>query len=233
LQYDIVPDIESKLRYRFKIECAKSVEFEYRTYISKIFLRCRSQKLQYRSQKLQYRRWQRTSFFYRYRTLYRIRHRCIYMILNSVTGPSVRHLPSRDSGEEREIDFDDHREYMDQEIPPGQFPGPNHRFLSGMPDWMNITQEDLSLALQSLPIPLQGLILPGISLQEAIQVNQRHNVHQRQHQNIVRHNNRYTMSYTDIVHNMGIIMTDKRTKLHFKSPTAERRQVLCVRVGGV
>jgi hypothetical protein len=31
LQYDIVPDVESKPRYRIHIECTKSVEIEYRT----------------------------------------------------------------------------------------------------------------------------------------------------------------------------------------------------------
>jgi hypothetical protein len=70
---------------------------------------------------------------------------------------------------------------MDQDISAGQFPtaepGPIHNFLSGMPDWMNINAEDLSLALESLPIPLKGPITPGISLQEAIQVNHRHNIH--------------------------------------------------------
>jgi hypothetical protein len=71
--------------------------------------------------------------------------------------------------------------------------------LSGMPYWMNINREDLNLALESIPIPLKGPIPPGISLQEAIQVNLRHNIHIRQHQNMVLHSNRYTISYTDIV----------------------------------
>ncbi len=44
-------------------------------------------------------------------------------------------------------------------------------------------------------------------LQEAIQVNQRHNLHIRQHPNIVLHSNQYMISYTDIVHNIGIIIT--------------------------
>jgi hypothetical protein len=54
-----------------------------------------------------------------------------------------------DSNEDREMDFDDQRDYMDHEIPAGQFPtadpGPLHHFLSGMPDWMNINQEDTQL----------------------------------------------------------------------------------------
>ncbi len=100
------------------------------------------------------------------------------------------------------MDFDDHRDFMDQDIPAGQFPtaypGPIHRFLSGIPDWMNINQEDLDRALESLPFPLKGPIPPGIFLQEAIQENQKHNIHIRQHQNTILHSNRYTMLYTDI-----------------------------------
>jgi hypothetical protein len=52
-----------------------------------------------------------------------------------------------------------------------------HHFLSGIPDWMNINQEDLNLALESFPFPLTGPIPSGISLQEDIQVYQRHNIH--------------------------------------------------------
>jgi hypothetical protein len=117
-----------------------------------------------------------------------------------------------DSNEDREMDFDEHHDFMDQHIPAGQFPtadpGPIHHFVSGMPDWMNINQEDLDRALESLqvPIPLKGPIPPGISLQEAIQVNQRHNIHIRQHQNIILNSNRYTISYTDIVHYIGITL---------------------------
>jgi hypothetical protein len=134
------------------------------------------------------------------------------MMRGSYTGPSVPRPPSSDSSEDREMDFDDHRDFMDQDVSAGQFPtadpGSFHQFLSGIPDWININQADLDLALESLPIPLKGPILPAISLEEAIQVNQtyqRHNIHIRQHQNIILHRNRYTISYTDIVHYIGII----------------------------
>jgi hypothetical protein len=46
---------------------------------------------------------------------------------------------------------------------------PPHHFLSGMPGWMNMTPEDINLAVESLPNPSEGHILPGISLQ-AIEV---------------------------------------------------------------
>jgi hypothetical protein len=84
--------------------------------------------------------------------------------------------------------FDDLRDYMDrgQDIPAGQLPtvefGPIAQFLNGMPDWMNMNQEGIDLALAGLPIPLKGPLPPGISLQEAIQVNQRHDRHNRQYQ---------------------------------------------------
>ncbi len=64
---------------------------------------------------------------------------------------------------------------MDQDIPAWQFTtaqsGPIAQFLSGMPDWMNMTPEDINLAvetLKSLPNPSEGHILPRILLQEAI-----------------------------------------------------------------
>ncbi len=45
------------------------------------------------------------------------------------------------------------------------------------------------------------------SLHEAIQVIQRHNIHIRQRQNIILHSYRYTISYADIAHDIGIIIT--------------------------
>jgi hypothetical protein len=42
-----------------------------------------------------------------------------------------------------------------------------------MPDWMlNMTAEAINLAVGSLPKFSEGHILPGISLQEAIEVNE-------------------------------------------------------------
>ncbi len=51
------------------------------------------------------------------------------------------------------------------------------QFLNGMPDWMNMTPEDINLAVESLPNTSEGHILPGISLQKAIEVNEWHHVH--------------------------------------------------------
>ena len=65
---------------------------------------------------------------------------------------------------------------MDQDIPAGQFctaqSGPIAHFLSGMPGWMNMTQENLNQALESLPVPVEGELPPGRLLHEAKQVNQ-------------------------------------------------------------
>jgi hypothetical protein len=92
----------------------------------------------------------------------------------SYTGPSLQRPPSSDINEYREMDFDDHRDFMDQDVPVEQFPPADpeaiHQFLSGIPDWLNFNPEDLGRALESLPIPLKGPILPGISLQEVIEV---------------------------------------------------------------
>ncbi len=106
----------------------------------------------------------------------------------SYTGPSLPRPPSSDSNEDREMDFDNHCAFMDQDDPAGQFPtvdpGPIHQFLSGIPDWLNFNPEDLDRALESLPIPLKGQSPPGISLQDAIEVKQWHNIHIRHHQTI-------------------------------------------------
>jgi hypothetical protein len=81
------------------------------------------------------------------------------------------------------MDFDDQHDYMDQDIPAEQFltaqSGPIAQFLNGMPDWMHMTPEDINLAVESLPNPSEGHILPGISLQEAIEVNDWHHIHDR------------------------------------------------------
>ena len=106
------------------------------------------------------------------------------------------------------MDFDDHRDYMDQDDPAGQFPtvdpGPIHQFLSGIPDWLNFNPDDLDRALESLPIPLKGPSPPGISLQDAIVVKQWHNIHIRHHKTIILQIYRYTISYIDIVHYIGL-----------------------------
>ncbi len=49
-----------------------------------------------------------------YRIRYRIRHRCQYVMGGSYTGPSLPRPPSSDRNEDREMDFDDHRDVMDQ-----------------------------------------------------------------------------------------------------------------------
>ena len=93
--------------------------------------------------------------------------------------------PSRDSNKGREMDFDsdDLRDYMDQDIPAGHSttaaPGPISQFLTGMPDWMNMTPDDLNTGKENHPIPLSGISLHG-----GIEVIQRHDIQDRQYQNI-------------------------------------------------
>jgi hypothetical protein len=57
---------------------------------------------------------------------------------SSKAGASVPRPPSIDSNEDREMDFDDQHDYMDQDIPAGHFltaqSGPIAQFLNGMPD---------------------------------------------------------------------------------------------------
>ena len=147
-----------------------------------------------------------------YRTRYRIRYRLRYLIISSKTGPSIPRPPSIDSNEDHEIEFDDQRDFMDQDVPAGQFPtadpGPIHQFLSGIPDWLNFNPEDLDRALESLPIPLKGPIPPGIFLQDAIEVKQWHIIHIGHHQTMILHLYRYTISYFDIVQYIVNILYD-------------------------
>jgi hypothetical protein len=99
---------------------------------------------------------------------------------------------------------------MDQDIPAWQLPnaqsGPIALFLNGMPDWLNMTPEDINLAVENLPNPSEGHILPGILLpQEAIEANEWHHIihiHDRHYQIITLISHVYTISYTYIVHDI-------------------------------
>ena len=88
------------------------------------------------------------------------------MIFSSKTGPSVPSAQLIDSNEENEMGF--FTVAVITWTKAGQFPsalsGLIAQFLTAMPDWMNMTPEDLNLALESLPIPLEGHIPPGMSL---------------------------------------------------------------------
>jgi hypothetical protein len=105
------------------------------------------------------------------------------------TGPSAPRQLSRGSNEDDSLDFDDLRDYMEQNISAGQFQKVSYcriwtieQFLNEKPDLMNMTPHDLNPALESLPIPVKRLISPGISPQEAVQVNQGHDTYKRQYQ---------------------------------------------------
>jgi hypothetical protein len=93
---------------------------------------------------------------------------------------------TRYSNEDREMDLNNYNDNMDQGIPAWQFPtaqsGPIAQLLNGMPDWMNMTPEDINLAMESLPNPSEGHILPGILLQEAIEANEWHHIYYRHYQ---------------------------------------------------
>ncbi len=119
------------------------------------------------------------------------------MIFSSKTGASVPRPPSIDSNEDREMDFNNHNDNMDQDIPAWQFPiaqsGPIAQFLNGMPDWMNMTPEDINLAVETLANPSEGHILPGILQQEAIEANEWHHIHDRHYQIITLINYVYTI----------------------------------------
>ena len=92
------------------------------------------------------------------------------------------------------------------DIPDRQFPTAQSRpiaqFLNGMPDWMNMTPEDINLAVESLPNPSEGHIIPGILLQAAIEVNEWHHIHDRHYQIITLISYVYMISFTYIVYDI-------------------------------
>jgi hypothetical protein len=80
-----------------------------------------------------------------------------------------------------------------------------------MPDWMNLsnmTPEDINPAVESLPNPSEGHIRPGISLQEAIEVNVWHPIHNRYYQIITLISYVYTILYTYIVYDIVFDIDD-------------------------
>jgi hypothetical protein len=87
---------------------------------------------------------------------------------------------------------------MDQDIPARQFPTaqsePIAQFFNGMPDWMNMTPEDINLAVESLPNPSEGHILPESLLQEAIEANEWHLIHDGHYQTITLNSYVYMIS---------------------------------------
>ena len=105
----------------------------------------------------------------------------ISILIYVITGPTVARPPAIESNEDTEMDFDDHRDYLDQDPLDGELPtaesGPIAQFLSDVPDWLNMTPEDLNKALETLPIPLEGQPPPGLSIHEAIEVNQSPYIH--------------------------------------------------------
>jgi hypothetical protein len=68
------------------------------------------------------------------------------MIFNSKAGASIPRPLSIDSNEDREMDFDNHSDYMDQDIPAGQLhfaqSGPLAQFLNGMPEAARLDEHD-------------------------------------------------------------------------------------------
>jgi hypothetical protein len=67
---------------------------------------------------------------------------------------------------------------------------------------MNMTPEDINLAVESLPNPSEGHILPEIFLQEGIEANEWHHIHDRHYQIITFISYVYTISYTYIVYDV-------------------------------
>ncbi len=73
------------------------------------------------------------------------------------------------------MDADDLRDYQDQRpsiqpTSPADL-GPYARFLQSMPDYLDMTQEQFTWAVDTLPQPSSGPPPPGISIHAAIQAS--------------------------------------------------------------
>ena len=98
----------------------------------------------------------------------------------AVAGPAATQLADDNDDDGRGMDFDDLRDFAGQDLPSPQSYngniGPMADFLSAMPDWVNILESDITKALQGQPVPLPGPVPPGITLTEAIEVNQSYHI---------------------------------------------------------
>ncbi len=87
----------------------------------------------------------------------------------------ILRISDSDRSGDRDMDADDCRDY---EV---HFPsihptspadlGPYARFLKSMPDYLDMTQEEFTKAVDTLPQPSSGPPPPGISIHEAIQAS--------------------------------------------------------------
>ena len=66
----------------------------------------------------------------------------------AVAGPATTQLADDNDDDGREMDFDDVRDFADQDLPCPQsyngLIGPFADFLSAMPDWVNISESDIT-----------------------------------------------------------------------------------------
>ena len=85
-------------------------------------------------------------------------------------------VPNSDEEEDgyRQMDADDLRDYLEQDIVPHQLPpatGPYASYLAHMPDWINMTQDKYTKSWEARPLPAVGPAPPGISIEHAIKVS--------------------------------------------------------------
>ncbi len=85
-------------------------------------------------------------------------------------------LPNSDEEEDgdRQMDADDLRDYLEQDILSPQRPpatAPYASFLASMPDWINMTQDEYNKSWKALSLPAVGPAPLGISLEHALKVS--------------------------------------------------------------
>ncbi len=94
-------------------------------------------------------------------------------MISSGVPPIVPNSDEEKDGD-HQMDADDLRDYLEQDILPPQRPPvtvPYATYLASMPDWINMTQNEYNKSWEALPLPAVGPAPPGKSLERAIKVS--------------------------------------------------------------
>ena len=86
----------------------------------------------------------------------------------SGAAPSVPNSDEEEDGD-WQMDADDFRDYLKQDIVPHQLPpatGPYASYLAHIPDWINMTQDEYNKPWEALQLPAVGPAPPAYYLNE-------------------------------------------------------------------
>jgi hypothetical protein len=94
-------------------------------------------------------------------------------LISSGVPPIVPNSDEEEDGD-CQMDADDLRDYLEQDILPLQCPPATGRYasyLASMSDWINMTQDEYNKSWEALPLPAVGPAPPDISFERDIKVS--------------------------------------------------------------